>query len=195
MPPLAVILGSNAFAERSVEVAACVIALVLVWSAIAKVFDTSGTAEAIVAFGLPLARPMALATLLILMEVTTGFCLVISLGTGPGGVQLSAYAAALLFASFSVLLGRSLVRGDDFACHCFGGGSHPISFRTFARACALTLLAVIVAVRPPVATMPISQMFAALVLAASGLGMSTTLLSVARMFHFNTHLRQMGIRQ
>lgn len=118
-----------------------VLASVLAAAAAAKLVDLEGSRDAAERFGVPtsFARPFGL--LLPIVELTLA-ALLIPVGTAPW----AALAAAGLLVGFSGAIARSIVRGDQHDCHCFGRlGSSRVGPAALVRTLGLATLAGLVA--------------------------------------------------
>ncbi len=124
-----------------VAVARLVLAGVFVVSAIAKLRDRSGAREAVVAFGVPTALVGAVAAGLPVAELAAAVLLVLPDPAATTGSVL----ALVLLAGFTAAIVTNLVRGNRFACHCFGSMSDTaeIGWGTVARNGAFLVLALI----------------------------------------------------
>ena len=124
-----------------VAVARLVLAGVFVVSAIAKLRDRSGAREAVVAFGVPTALVGAVAAGLPFAELAAAVLLVLPDPAATTGSVL----ALVLLAAFTAAIVTNLVRGNRFACHCFGSMSDTaeIGWGTVARNGAFIVLALI----------------------------------------------------
>ena len=124
-----------------VAVARLVLAGVFVVSAIAKLRDRSGAREAVVAFGVPTALVGAVAAGLPFAELAAAVLLVLPDPAATTGSVL----ALVLLAGFTAAIVTNLVRGNRFACHCFGSMSDTaeIGWGTVARNGAFLVLALI----------------------------------------------------
>jgi hypothetical protein len=183
---------SLASAGETRMVAGWLLVIVLMWSAIAKMRDLTGTADAIAAFHIGFGPTRRLALALSLTEAG----LAIFLASGLVAASLTRFAAgavAFLFAFFVAILLRAVARGDDFSCHCFGSRSRPINAVTVARAATLTALAVLLAFAGG-AHMPATTRLETLVAAVGVLGCVVVASLAAQMLHFNSHLRAIGGR-
>jgi methylamine utilization protein MauE len=125
-------------------IAVWVLAIIFVWSGVAKLRQPTLAAKAIMDFGvLRRVRPrlgsaLGAAELLLALLLITG--------TLPA-VFLPVTAGLLWF--FVLLIARSLRTGKDFACFCFGDADSTLSRLTLVRTTALALLASVLAVAPP----------------------------------------------
>ena len=99
-------------------VARLVLAGVFVVSAIAKLRDRSGACHAVVAFGVPTALVGAVAAGLPFAEWPPPSCSCCPTRRTTGSVL-----ALVLLAAFTAAIVTNLVRGNRFACHCFGSMS------------------------------------------------------------------------
>ncbi|HET8893041.1 MAG TPA: MauE/DoxX family redox-associated membrane protein [Gaiellaceae bacterium] len=126
-------------------VAICVftLALIFLWSGLAKVVRPEAAAQAIVFFGVARGTNIPLARALATVELAVALSLTAAISNDRSSLLVASLAvAATLFAVFSLLIARSLRRGDRFACSCFGAAAEPLSIVTFARAVVLLALAV-----------------------------------------------------
>ncbi|MGH3144635.1 MAG: MauE/DoxX family redox-associated membrane protein, partial [Rubrobacter sp.] len=120
-----------------------VLAIVFVWSGVAKLRRPTLAAVAITDFGVVrrvrprLGSALGGAEVLLALFLVTGFLPMVFLP----------FTAGLLWL-FVLLIARSLIAGDDFACFCFGDGDSRLSRLTLARTVALALLASVLAVTP-----------------------------------------------
>jgi hypothetical protein len=121
-----------------------VLAVIFVWSGIAKLRRPALAAMAMVDFGvLRRARPrlgaaLGAAELLLALFLATGTLPIVFLP-----------ATAVLLWVFALLIARSLFAGEDFACFCFGDGDSRLSWPTLARTGTLALLASVLSVAVP----------------------------------------------
>lgn len=119
-------------------IAAFLLAAVFLLSGVPKLRRPALAAMAIVDFGIGRhVRPL-LGLTLGAAEVGLGVLLLFSGRLGLG------LAAPVLWL-FALLIGRSLFRGERFACFCFGDGGSAMSWRTLVRTLALAALASIAA--------------------------------------------------
>lgn len=107
-------------------------------SGIVKLRRPALAAMAIVDFGIGRRVRSALGLALGAAEVALAVLLVAS-------VRLGFWVAAPLLWLFALLIGRSLLRGERFACFCFGDGETVLSWRTLVRTLSLAVLATIAA--------------------------------------------------
>ncbi|HEX6701332.1 MAG TPA: MauE/DoxX family redox-associated membrane protein [Gaiellaceae bacterium] len=116
------------------------LAIVFFWSGTAKALRPGAAAEAIQDFGfLGQARP-AYGVALGAGEIALGVFL-----ASAAAPFAAAAAAAVLLTLFALVLARSVVRGEQVPCFCFGGDREPVSLRTLGRTGALAALAWFVA--------------------------------------------------
>jgi hypothetical protein len=124
-------------------IAVWILAMIFVWSGVAKLRQPTLAAKAIMDFGVlrrirpRLGSALGAAELLLASFLITGTLPVVSL---PG-------TAGLLWI-FTLLIARSLWTGKDFACFCFGDADSRLSRLTLVRTTALALLASVLAVAP-----------------------------------------------
>jgi hypothetical protein len=95
------------------DAAALLLAAVLGWAAASKVHDPRASKTAVVAFGLP----AVIAPVLPFAEA----CLALGLIARP---VVAAPLAGALFAFFTLVVARAVMRGTAVACGCFGGSDH-----------------------------------------------------------------------
>jgi hypothetical protein len=125
-------------------IAIWVLAIIFVWSGLAKLRRPALAAMAMNDFGLlrrvrpGLGRALGAVELLLALSLITGTLLV---------VVLPVTAGLLLF--FVLLIARSLWLGKDFSCFCFGDADSRLSRLTLVRTTALALLASALVVVPP----------------------------------------------
>lgn len=165
------------------------LAFVFLWSGTAKLRNPERAAWALVDFGVAhrvqAARGIAFAT----VEVATGAALIVGAVLGGAIAVAAAGAAALLFAAFVILIARSLSRGEQFECFCFGEGSGALSARTLVRAGALAALAVTTVAQAGGLTVAPAADIALLpgVIAASALSIGVLLFSIPNLLTWNAN--------
>jgi hypothetical protein len=121
-----------------------VLATVFVWSGIAKLRQPALAAMAMMDFGvLRRVRPrlggaLGAAELLLALFLAASTLHLVFLPV-----------TAVLLWFFALLIARSLLAGEDFACFCFGDGDSRLSWLTFARTATLALLASVLAIAVP----------------------------------------------
>jgi thiol-disulfide isomerase/thioredoxin len=126
------------------------LALVFVAAAVGKLLDLSGSARAMVDFGVP-ERVARLAGPVLPVAELAAAALLLPAATSRYGAVL---AAALLVA-FSVGIARALARGRAPDCHCFGQlHSEPAGPEAVARNVVLAAMAVTVAAVPSPEALP-----------------------------------------
>lgn len=104
------------------------LAAMFVVSAVAKLLDPSGTADAVLELGVP-ERLRRVATLVPLVELVLAVLFVI-----PATARWASFAGISLLAIFSAVIVLNLARGRRPDCNCFGGlSAAPISGRTLVR--------------------------------------------------------------
>ena len=124
-------------------VAIWILAIIFVWSGLAKLRRPSLAAMAIVDFGvLRRVRPrlgsaLGAAELLLALFLITGTIPAIFLPVTAGLLWI-----------FVLLVSRNLWSGKDFACFCFGDADSRLSRLTLVRTAALALLASVLAAAP-----------------------------------------------
>ncbi len=116
-----------------------VISIILVWSAVAKLFNPSSTREAANALGVPRRFTRFIGVVLPVAE----FVLAVGLLIAPVAV-VAMVGATLLFSAFTLLVVVNLAKGRRPACHCFGAThSQPIGAATVVRNLLLTASSVV----------------------------------------------------
>ncbi len=125
-------------------IAVWILAIIFVWSGVAKLRRPTLAAMAMMDFGvLRRVRPR-LGSALGAAELLLALFLVA--GVLPA-LFLPVTAGLLWF--FVLLIARGLLSGEDFACFCFGDSASRLSRLTLARTAALALLASVLAAAPP----------------------------------------------
>jgi len=125
-------------------IAGWVLAIIFVWSGVAKLRQPTLAAMAMMDFGvLRRVRPrlgsaLGAAELLLALSLITGTLPVLSLPVTAGLLWL-----------FVLLIAKSLWSGKDFACFCFGDADSRLSRLTLVRTAALAALASVLAVAAP----------------------------------------------
>ncbi len=124
-------------------IAVWILAIVFVWSGVAKLRQPILAAVAMMNFGvLRRVRPRLGSTL-----GATEVALALLLITGTLPALVLPVTAGLLWL-FVLLIAKSLLSGKDFACFCFGDADSRLSRLTLVRTGALALLASALAVAP-----------------------------------------------
>ena len=124
-------------------IAVWILAIVFAWSGVAKLRRPALAAVAMMDFGvLRRVRPglgsaLGAAELLVALSLATGTLPVIFLPITTG-----------LLWFFVLLIAKSLLSGEDFACFCFGETDSRISRLTLVRTATLALLASVLAFAP-----------------------------------------------
>lgn len=114
--------------EPMFSVVLWLVGAIFIWSGISKARHPSRAAMAMVQFGV-LRTPRASAgRTLGYFEMTLGFWLLSGIA-----VRLSLIVAAILFVAFTVLVLKSLRKGETFTCFCFGSEDDDISKFTVMR--------------------------------------------------------------
>jgi Methylamine utilisation protein MauE len=124
-------------------IAVWILAMIFVWSGVAKLRQPTLAAKAIMDFGVlrrirpRLGSALGAAELLLASFLITGTLPVVSLPVTAGLLWI-----------FTLLIARSFWTGKDFACFCFGDADSRLSRLTLVRTTALALLASVLAVAP-----------------------------------------------
>lgn len=118
---------------------------VFAWSGIVKLKNPIAAAMAMVDFNVVRRARRLYGFGLGAAETTLAVWL--ALGLRP---QAALGAASILFATFVILIGRSLTRGAEFTCHCFGDDEGKISVKTLARALMLLSLSGLLFLAAPI---------------------------------------------
>jgi hypothetical protein len=124
-------------------IAVWILAIVFAWSGVAKLRRPTLAAVAMMDFGvLRRVRPglgsaLGAAELLVALSLATGTLPVIFLPVTAG-----------LLWFFVLLIAKSLLSGEDFACFCFGETDSRLSRLTLVRTATLALLASVLAFAP-----------------------------------------------
>lgn len=122
-----------------------VLAVVFGVAGISKIFDRTGTRDAIVGFGVRPRLATAIAPLLPIAELAIAVALI-----PASSARWAALAATLLLLGFAGGMASALARGRTPDCSCFGNlQSAPVSKRALARNLALTAVAGFVALHRP----------------------------------------------
>lgn len=112
-----------------------VIGIVFIWSGVAKLRQPMLAAMAIMDFGLLSRVNRSIGSLAGIFELGLGVILV------SGRLPLTTTIMAMtMFGAFSLLIARSLRRGKNFACYCFGDSDAKLSRLTLFRSVALMLV-------------------------------------------------------
>ena len=124
-------------------IAVWILAIVFAWSGVAKLRKPTLAAKAMMDFGVirrvrpTLGRALGAAELLVALSLVTGTLPVLFLPITAG-----------LLWFFVLLIAKSLLSGEDFACFCFGETDSRLSRLTLVRTAALALLASVLAAAP-----------------------------------------------
>ena len=124
-------------------IAVWILAIVFVWSGVAKLRQPTLAAMAMMDFGVIRRVRPRLGSALGAAEVLVALSLVT--GTLPA-LFLPITAGLLWF--FVLLIAKGLLSGEDFACFCFGDADSRLSRLTLVRTATLALLASLLAVAP-----------------------------------------------
>jgi hypothetical protein len=124
-------------------IAVWILAIVFVWSGVAKLRKPTLAAVAMMDFGLLRRVRPRLGSALGAAELLLALLLI----SGALPALFLPVAAGLLWL-FVLLIAKSLLSGKDFACFCFGDEDSRLSRLTLARTGALALLASVLAVAP-----------------------------------------------
>jgi hypothetical protein len=127
------------------------VAATLAWSGAVKLRRPAPAASALVDFGIARRARDGAGRALGAIEAGLAAALIVGLAVGGAAATAAAAAAALLFATFTVLIARSLRDGASFECACFGSGT-PLSSITLVRAGLLAALGAVLAVTAGPAT-------------------------------------------
>ncbi len=117
-----------------------VLAAVFLAAAVGKLRAPRAFAAALVSFGITRRESVPSAIGIATVEVAVAVALVV-----PVTASVAVMVAGALLAVFSLLIARSVRRGDTFSCSCFGAGDAPISSRTLGRNFALLTGSAVVA--------------------------------------------------
>src|SRR3712207_4837107 len=121
-----------------------ILAIIFVWSGVAKLRRPTLAAMAMMDFGILRRVGPRLGSALGVAEALLALSLIT--GTLPG---LFVPATAGLLWLFVLLIARSLRSGQDFPCFCFGDADSRLSRLTLVRTVALAVLASVLAVAAP----------------------------------------------
>lgn len=138
------------------------------WAGLSKLPHVTEFSAAIRRYNiLPSKLLPATAASIVVMEILCGVLLVAGLR-----VPLAAATSALLFASFSLAIGLSLLRNNRVPCNCFGATSgEPVSFVGLTRALVLLAMSLLIGVidqlEHPSGWPPIATLLPSLTVAAS----------------------------
>jgi hypothetical protein len=121
-----------------------ILAIIFVWSGVAKLRRPTLAAMAMMDFGILRRVRPRLGSALGVAEALLALFLIT--GTLPG-LFVPATAGLLWF--FVLLIARSLRSGQDFPCFCFGDADSRLSRLTLVRTAALAVLASVLAVAAP----------------------------------------------
>jgi thiol-disulfide isomerase/thioredoxin/uncharacterized membrane protein YphA (DoxX/SURF4 family) len=122
-----------------------VLAVVFVVAGLAKLVDLAGSRRAVEDFGVPRALASAVGTLLPLVELAVAVALI-----GRGSAPFGALAALVLLGAFIAVIARSMARGEQPDCHCFGQlHSAPAGGLTLVRNVVLGAFAAVIAIAGP----------------------------------------------
>jgi hypothetical protein len=125
-------------------IAVWILAMIFVWSGVAKLRRPTLAAMAMMDFGIlrrirpRLGSGLGAAELLLASFLVTGMLPALSMPVTAG-----------LLWFFVLLIAKGLWSGEDFACFCFGDSTSRLSRLTLIRTAALALLASVLAVAPP----------------------------------------------
>jgi hypothetical protein len=108
-------------------------------------------------------------------------------------VWFAPWLAAVILWFFAILIARSLLAGQHFACNCFGSSDADMSWVTFTRTAGLAVLAslLIVMGNTNASTLPYQDRLAQAIIAAAVLAM---LVLLARTSHL-VHLSRTSVRK
>jgi hypothetical protein len=131
------------------EVGVFFLAGVFGWSGVTKLRRPMLAAMAMVDFGVVKRVQRWYGSLLGVSEVVLAAVLLAAAGSHHAGLQIALWAAAFLLGFFTLIVGRSLVRGENFPCACFGENDTELSRATLVRTGTLTGAAVILGLASP----------------------------------------------
>ena len=164
-----------------------VLAIVFVWSGLAKLRRPALAAMAMNDFGVlrrirpRLGSALGAAELLLALSLITGALPVVSLAV-----------TAVLLWFFVLLIARSLHLGKDFSCYCFGDSDSRVSRSALVRTGALALLAsVLVAAALPYAGFDQVYLLQA-ISAAAFVGVIALAGKIPRLLRFNRDTNRLG---
>jgi hypothetical protein len=115
-------------------IAGYLLALVFLFSSVAKLRQPGLAATAIANFGFGRRPYPILGLLLGIAELALALLLMVSVRVAP-------WLAAFVLWLFALLIARSLLAGSHFACFCFGNDDSAMSWRTFVQTALLAVLA------------------------------------------------------
>jgi hypothetical protein len=118
-----------------------ILVTVFLWSGLAKLRRPATAATALSDFGVTRTPSAPLGTALGAVEAVLAVSLAATSAHADVRALVPALAACVLLWSFTFLIMRSLHRGDDFACHCFGESEDRLSRWTAVRTAGLAVLA------------------------------------------------------
>jgi len=159
-----------------------VLTTVFLVSALAKSLAIETTMKALLDFGVgeKPSRSAAVAVVVCEMFIAVALLLVPPVGAPVAGAYLAAT---------SVLLVRSLARGERFECNCFGSGSHEISGAMLAR--NALLIAMAIAASRAQSVVDVSREYLLPFISGSaGLGTAVTCLWLVRALGLTSELRR-----
>jgi uncharacterized membrane protein YphA (DoxX/SURF4 family) len=166
-------------------VASWLLALVFLWSGIAKLRRPQLTSLALFDFHV-VRRPRTWQGAVAgLVEVSLGCALIVG-----GAMPIVLGLALALLLAFSLMVARSLIADERFPCACFGGEDE-LSSLTVARTCALAVLAGILLTAPvdAVSRNPLDETtYLALVIAGALLLGGLALSRVPRLLRWNSEV-------
>lgn len=100
-------------------------------------------------------------------------------------------AAAFLLWIFVALIVRSLMRGEEFACFCFGDSDSTLSYWTAGRTTILALLATDFAIGFDAARLGLREETLSAVASVATMGSVFLLAQVSRLVRWNSNIRRM----
>lgn len=135
------LIGAVSTSPATAGVAGLVTAGVLGLSAAGKARNRYASAVAIARFGVTASPSMLVVTFLIAWEAALALTILVSLVVAPAMAAAALGLAAVTFAGFVFSIARSLARGHQFACMCFGSSGTRVSPLALGRAAALAVTA------------------------------------------------------
>ena len=124
--------ASSLHSSPGFEIATWFLAGVLIWSGVTKLLHPWKAALAMVDFGVVKTPSRKQGIALGVVELGLGALLALGAVT-----MLSLATALVLFSAFTVLIARSLLRGESFPCQCFGGDDSRLGVTSLLRAALL----------------------------------------------------------
>lgn len=158
------------------------LAAIFAWSGLVKLRRPTSAAMSMVDFGIVHRVQPALGWSLGAVELS--LAVVLALKLYP---QLTLLLAAMLLWLFTIVIARSLWRGDTFACFCFGETDSELSRWTLLRTGTLALLATLIASAPVPPTSGFQFSLLQAIIAWSLLGITVLGSNVLRLLRWGTN--------